>query len=81
MGSWWWRQARWKRVVLLVVAVYVVAVRLNLLVRWALKGWERHPDLWITALISGTSPAIAVPFIGLVQRRVAREEPGSDARR
>lgn len=38
LRSWWQRQARWKRVVVLMVAAYAVAVPVNLLIRWALKG-------------------------------------------
>ncbi|MFC5059655.1 hypothetical protein [Saccharothrix xinjiangensis] len=80
VAAWWWRQARWKRTALLVVAVYVVAVPLNLLIRWALKGWEWHPDLWISALITGSAPAVALPIVAAVQRRVGDRDPGATGR-
>lgn len=81
LRSWWQRQARWKRLVVLMVAAYAVAVPLNLLIRWALKGWEWHPDLLISALITGASWPIGLPIMLAIHRRAAEREAGSGDRR
>ncbi|HEX6360445.1 hypothetical protein [Actinophytocola sp.] len=66
--SWMRRQARWKRITVLMLVLYAAVVPLNLLVRLAMHDWQWHPDALSSSLIMG----LIGPALVLVQASMAK---------
>lgn len=63
------RQARWKRITILMLVAYAIGVSLNLVLRAALHGWQWYSDLLTSSLISGLLlPLLLLPISGIANK-------------